>query len=52
MSEVKDPLQAIQDGLNAPIEDIEPTHFDDAAIARSMATRYSTPNLKDELNQQ
>lgn len=49
MSEIKDPLQAIQDALNAPIEAVAPTQFDDAAIARSMAARYSNPTLKDEL---
>lgn len=49
MSEVKGPLNAIKDALNAPIEAIEPTRFDDAAIARSLAARYSKPTLKDEL---
>lgn len=49
MSEIKDPLQAIQDALNAPIEAVEPTQFDDAAIARSMAAKYNNPTLQTEL---
>ena len=49
MSEVKDPLEIIKDALNAPIEAVEPTQFDNAAIARFLAVRYSKPTLRDEL---
>lgn len=49
MTEGKDPLKTIQDALNAPIEAVEPTQFDDAAIACCLAARYSNPTLKDEL---
>lgn len=49
MTEIKDPLQVIQDALNAPIEAVEPTQFDNEAIARFLAARYSNPTLKDEL---
>lgn len=50
MSEaIRDPLKAIRDSLNAPIEAVEPIQFDEAAIARSIAARYSKPTLKDEL---
>lgn len=49
ISKTKDPLQAIKQALDSPIEAVEPTQFDDAAIARSIAARYSNPTLKDEL---
>ena len=49
MIEVKDPLQAIQEALDVPIEVVEATQFDDAAIARFMAARYSKSTLKDEI---
>ena len=49
MTEVKDPLKVIQDALNEPIEAVEPTQFDNVAIAHFMAARYSKPNLKDEI---
>lgn len=49
MSKVRDPLQTIQEALSAPIEAIEPTQFDDAAIALSMAAKYNNPNLQTEL---
>lgn len=49
MSKVKDPLQAIQEALNVPIEVVQPTEFDNEAIAHFLAVRYSRPTLRDEL---
>lgn len=40
MTEIKDPLQTIQEALNEPIEAIAPTQIDDEAVREAMAARH------------
>ncbi|WKA56812.1 hypothetical protein [Planococcus shixiaomingii] len=49
MSEIKDPMQTILEGLNAPVEALKPTEFDNEAIHRYLMVKYANPNLQDEL---
>lgn len=49
MSEIRDPLKAIMNGLNVPVEAVKPTELDTAAIAHFLAVRYANPTLKDAL---
>ena len=40
MTEVKDSLKAIQDGLNEPIEAMRPFELDNEVVAQGMANRH------------